>query len=334
MAFFRNKEIRKTVLLYSLCTAAATVPAMLWNTRFGLFTLLVCMVFVLIYLGSTYRRYRRLAELAGDIDRILHGSDPAISLDRYAEGELAILESEIQKMTVRLREQKQRLQEDKLYLADSIADISHQIRTPLTSINLLVQMLRQPDLPAQRKAALLRELQELLSRIDWMITVLLKISKLDAGTVAFKQDTVSLAELLKRATEPLLVPTELREQQLVIHADGCFTGDLGWTCEAVGNIVKNCMEHTPNGGTLKIHAAENALYAEITIEDTGTGIDKDDLPHIFERFYKGKDADDKSFGVGLALARMIVAKQNGTLKAENKQTGGALFTMRFYKTTI
>ncbi len=197
-----------------------------------------------------------------------------------------------------------------------------------------MQLLREPNLTEERKLSLARELLELLSRIDWLITTLLKISKLDAGTVQLKKEKVSLEDMLRRATEPLLVPMELREQTLTIHGEGTFTGDLAWTCEAVGNVVKNCMEHTKNGGEIAINASENALYTEITIADTGSGIDPEDMPHIFERFYRGKNSDNKSFGVGLALARTIITDQNGTIKAENRHTGGALFTIRFYKGTI
>ena len=181
---------------------------------------------------------------------------------------------------------------------------------------------------------LTNELYELLGRIDWLITTLLKISKLDAGTVSFNKETVSLETLIKRSCSPLLIPMELHGQELIIRADGNFYGDPAWTSEAVSNIVKNCMEHTPDGGRIEINAAENALYSEIVIKDNGTGISPEDLPHIFERFYKGKDSDGKSFGIGLALSRMIIAGQKGTVKAENRKNAGAMFTLRFYKGTV
>ncbi len=333
MRFLRNSEVRNALLLYGLCSTAATVIAYVWNRVFGLFTLIVCALLMLLYGITTYRRYRRIAELSRDIDRILHGDD-RLSIETYAEGELAVLHSEIHKMTVRLREQGQRLQQDKVYLADSIADISHQIRTPLTSINLLVSLLSDPDIADERRQQLTHELYELLSRIDWLITTLLKISKLDAGTVRFKKETLSLDALIRRACAPLLVPIELREQTLRVSAQGDFSGDIAWTCEALGNIVKNCMEHTPDGGSISVTAKENALYTQITIQDTGIGIAPEDLPHIFERFFKGKNADGKSFGVGLALSRTIITAQNGTVKAENSPSGGAAFTIRFYKGTV
>lgn len=333
MKLFRNPEVRNTLLLYGIVAVAATATAFIWEKRFGLFMLAVCVIFMLIYLFATYRRYKRISELAADINQILHG-DRQVAIEKYSEGELAILQSEIYKMTIRLREQQQSLQNDKIYLADSLADISHQIRTPLTSINLLVSFLSEPNITDERRQKSAHELYELLSRIEWLITALLKISKLDAGTVTFKTESISLDELLRKGTAPVLVPLDLRNQTLKVSAEGMFSGDVSWTCEAITNIVKNCMEHTSEGGIIEISASDNALYTEIIISDNGSGISAEDLPHIFERFYKGKDSDDKSFGIGLALARKIITVQNGTVKAENRMPKGAKFTVRFYKGTV
>lgn len=329
----KNHEVRKTLLLQILVAAVGFVVSAFIDQQAAVVTLILSALLILICWISTYMRYKKIQSLAGDINRLLHG-DNSISMDNYCEGELAILHSEIYKMTVRLREQQQKLINDKTYLADSIADISHQIRTPLTAINLLVQLLSQPDISSERRHQITQELFQLLSRIDWLITALLKISKLDAGAVQFKQEKVSMRTLIHKACEPLLVPIELRGQELSIQSTGDFCGDVAWTCEAIGNIVKNCMEHTPQGGKIEIEATENALFSEIMIKDNGTGISKEDLPHIFERFYKGKGSDDKSFGVGLALARMIITGQRGTLKAENRKRFGAIFTIRFYKGTV
>lgn len=333
MNLLKNKEVLRPLLLQLLFGAVASGFCFSVDMRAGQITAVLSLLLIAIYLVSTAKRYRRIAALAGDIDRLLH-KDQAISWDDYAEGELGILHSEIYKMTVRLRQQRQQLTEDKRYLADSLADISHQIRTPLTSINLLVQLLSEPDLPQERKLQLTHELYSLLSRIDWLITTLLKISRLDAGTVQFKKEKVTTEQLLKKACQPLLIPIELRGQQLSVCAEGQFMGDVAWTSEAVSNIIKNCMEHTPSGGSIAIEATENPLYTEILIRDNGSGIDRKDLPHIFERFYKGENADANSFGVGLALARMIVTGQNGTIKAENGKPAGACFTLRFYKGTV
>lgn len=333
MRFLRNKETKRTLLLLSAVALVASVTAFIWDIGFGIFTLSFAFIFLLIWLVTTKRRYDRIRELSCDIDRLLHG-DNRISLKKYSEGELAVLQTEINKMTLRLAEQQQQLKEDKVYLADSIADISHQIRTPLTSINLLVSAINDPGATPEQRSRLVRELLELISRIDWLITALLKISKLDAGTVSFKKEEKPLADLIKVSCAPLLIPIELREQILEVTAEGGFMGDLSWTAEAITNIVKNCMEHTPAGGRISVSAEENALYSEITVTDTGSGISAEDLPHIFERFYKGKDSDKNSFGIGLALARNIVISQNGTIKAENRSEGGARFILRFYKGTL
>lgn len=330
MSFLRNKEIRNEIIFAVGITVTVTIGTYLWNPACGVLVLVVCTILNSVHLANTYRRYRRIQELSFDINRILH-EDAHISFDKYEEGELAILESEVQKMVVRLREQQSQLLADKKYLADSIADISHQIRTPLTSINLLISFLSEPDITEEKRQKTIRELYELLSRIDWLITTLLKISKLDAGTIQLKKEMISMNALIKESVEPLLIPIELRGQEMKIEAQGQFVGDVNWTSEAIGNIVKNCMEHTSIGGSLLIKANENTLYQEIVIEDTGCGIAPEDLPHIFERFYKGKHSSDKSFGVGLALARGIINAQNGTIKAENKKEGGARFTLRFYK---
>jgi signal transduction histidine kinase len=302
------------------------------DTTFGVLAVCLCLVFTIAHFAVTYQRYRKIADLSLKIDGILHGND-SINLDDYSEGELAILQNEILKMLVMLREQSDALLKDKAYLSDSIADISHQIRTPLTSINLLLSFLSKPDLSDERRLKLVKELELLLSRIDWLVSTLLKISRLDAGTVTLRRETVQVSELIKRSVALINIPMELREQKIEIRMNGdeTYTGDLSWSVEAIENILKNCMEHTQNGGTISIDCSENALYTEIIISDNGRGIAVEDLPHLFERFYRGKNSGDQNVGIGLALARMIIINENGTIKAENKSVGGAKFTIRFYK---
>ncbi len=330
MKLLRNPEVWKTIIAYGILATVAFVVGISIDWRCGILVLALCTAWLGIYLYDMQKRYQKISDLSAEINKILHGSS-VILLDQFSEGELGILHSEIQKMVIRLKEQQSRMQQDKIYLADSLADISHQIRTPLTSINLLVSLLSEPNISEEKKQKLTHELYDLLGRIEWLINALLKISKLDAGTVQFKQEQITLEQLIEKSVAPLLIPIELRLQELDVKADGNFTGDVSWTCEALTNIIKNCMEHTSLEGRIEINALENALYTEITISDNGCGIAKEDLPHIFERFYKGKNSDNKSFGIGLALARMIITSQNGTVKAENQIEKGALFTIRFYK---
>ncbi len=333
MKFFRNPEI-KTSLLWHLLILTLTLCAGHFYAPSSLRLLAAVSVpYILTYYWMTWLRYRRLRQLSYDIDNMLHNQIP-IQFEKYREGELSILESELSKMTLRLSEQAQALENDKKLLADSMADISHQIRSPLTSSNLILSLLMEPQLPPGRRQKLLQELIQLLSRIDWLVEALLKMSKMNAGTACLQQTPVSVAELIRSAVEPLEIPMELRCQTFKVHAKtahASFTGDLSWSTEAVLNILKNCMEHTPPEGCIQVAYSENTIFTEITIEDNGPGFDKEDLPHLFERFYKGKNASDQSVGIGLALARMIISQQDGTLKAENRTEGGAKFTIKFYK---
>ena len=282
------------------------------------------------------RKYKKsLRRLSGEMDRILHGSGELV-LGSYEEGEISILRDEIYKMTVRLREQSETLTEDKEALADSLADISHQIRTPLTTLNLMTaRMMREGDDPEQRKR-ILREMNRMLERIEWLITALLKISKLDAGAICLEPADISMEGFLKKVMEPFEIQMDLRDQRCRIEgAEGMtFTADEAWTLEAVRNVVKNSLEYTPNGEALEISCEDNPLYTEISVSDSGPGIDPEDLPHLFERFYKGKNAGSSSFGIGLALAQSIMSRQNGVIRAENRKEGGSRFRIRFYKQTI
>ena len=288
-----------------------------------------------LYVYKLKKYKKSLRRLSGEIDRILHGSGELV-LGSYEEGEISILRDEIYKMTVRLREQSETLAGDKEALADSLADISHQIRTPLTTLNLMTaRMMREGDDPEQRKR-ILREMNRMLERIEWLITALLKMSKLDTGAIRLELTDISMEGFLKKVMEPFEIQMDLRDQRCRIEgAEGVkFTADEAWTLEAVRNVVKNSLEYTPDGEALEISCEDNPLYTEISVCDSGSGIDPEDLPHLFERFYKGKNAGSSSFGIGLALAQSIMSRQNGVIRAENRRQGGSRFRIRFYKQTI
>lgn len=335
MKILRNPEIRINFAVWILMALAFTGFCAWLDIRFGAAAAVFSLCLIVGFYRADCRRYGRLEEMSLEIDRILHGSS-YFDLSRFEEGELSVLSGEIYKMTVRLREQADALLKDRMYLADSLADISHQIRTPLTSINLIVDFLSEDELSREKRLKLTRELMMQLSRIDGLITALLKLSRLDAGAVQMAEDAVCASELVKRAADTIAIPMELRSQKLVIRTiqDGYFTGDPVWCAEAMGNILKNCMEHTPESGTITIVIQDNSLFTEFVISDTGNGFSEEDIPRLFDRFYKGKNSDENSFGIGLALARTIIRAQNGTIQAKNGKKGGAEFTVRFYKTTI
>lgn len=334
MKIFRNREFRIESAVILILTAVFSVIAAFIRPLSVLIIIIFGLCVYAVVFFSAKRRYACMEKLTDDIDKILHGHRE-IRIDDNLEGELSVLQNELSKMLIILNEQNDKLKDEKMFLSDSIADISHQLRTPLTSINLILSLLHEPDITEEKRLELLQKLSQLIARTDYLINVLLKISKIDAGTVTFEKEPTSVKVLIEKAVEPLEVALELKGQTLITEVeDEMFSGDIGWTTEAISNIIKNCHEHTPIGGTIKIKAESTPIYTEITVNDSGSGIDKDDLSHIFERFYKGKNSSDNSFGIGLALAKTIIAGQDGTIKASNGRNGGAQFTVRFYKQTV
>jgi signal transduction histidine kinase len=282
-----------------------------------------------VFFFFTRARYRNLARISKRIDQMLHSADQ-LELSGFDEGELSILQSEITKMTLRIREQNDALKKDKRYLADSLADIAHQLRTPLTSANLILSFLaKNPD--ERERKTFVRELEGLLMQMDWLITSLLKLSRLDAGVVAFQSECVNVGTLMASALKPLAIPMDLRniDVRITVPEDSTIRGDAGWLAEAAQNILKNCMENAEEHGKIEIICTDNALFTEITIRDNGAGFDNEDLPRLFDRFYRGKNASAAGYGIGLALCKMIVSEQGGTVTAKNHPQGGAVFALRF-----
>lgn len=331
IGFLRNPEVRSALLYAVVVTVVGSLAGMLVSPISALIVLLTGLLLGVPFFLWTRRRYRQMASLASVIDAILHGADE-MDLSAYSEGEFGVLRDELYKMTVRLREQADCLRADRARLADAMTDISHQLRTPLTAIRLNLSLLRDGTATASQRLTLLQETLSLLDRFDWLLDAMLKLSRIDAGVVSFQREMTGALALVNRAAQPLQIPMELHGQSLLIDipADLTLFCDPPWTAEALGNILKNCMEHMQAGGTLLVRATGNALYAEVIVEDDGSGIDPDDLPHLFERFYRGKDAPIQSAGVGLALTRTILAAQDGSVRAENRPAGGARFTIRLY----
>lgn len=329
----RNQELRRDGLILGAMTIFLTILSFYMSTIGCILVFAACFGFSCFHFLTEYRRYRRIGQLSADLDRLLHDGTP-LAIGAYSEEELSILAIQLQKMTLRLVESAEQSKADKAQLAESLANISHQLRTPLTAMNLTAAMLAQPELSPQRRQELTMELRNLLSRTDWLVESLLKLSKLDAGTVAMSREMVPLRELIDRSAAPLAVPMDLRDQKLAVRCDdSALTIDPVWTAEALGNILKNCMEHTPSGGTITVTAEKTALFTCITVEDTGPGFQESDIPHLFERFYKGSNGSQNSYGIGLALARTVVAAQNGTIQAMNGSTG-AKFVLKFYHQII
>ena len=239
------------------------------------------------------------------------------------------------KVTLRLKEANELLEQETQYLADAMSDISHQLKTPLTSMRMMNELLADPNLDEQTRLMFISQNKTQLDRLQWLVSSLLKFAKLDTKTADFKQEILSVKTLIQHAIEPLMIPLEIKEQQFIVQGDECkIVGDFHWTVEALTNIFKNAIEHTPVCGTIQVNIQKNPIYTEITIKDNGEGIDKEDLPYLFKRFYRGKNANRDSVGIGLAMAKSIINEQNGDILVESILGVGTTFKLKFYKLIV
>lgn len=287
----------------------------------------------MIFAVVTKRRYKNLNDLNDYLSLVCKGIYD-MNIDDNTEGELSILKNNLYKVITLLQSQNEYLKNDKLYLADSIADISHQLKTPLTSMMMMCELLENEESPDKRQE-FVAVINNQLSKMKWLITNILKISKLDADATEFKRDEVSISNVLDDSLKPFVLTAELKNIAIQNGAnDFVFNGDESWTVEAVSNIVKNCLEHTNYGGKIIIASGSTNLYNKLTISDNGCGIAEEDLPHIFERFYHGKNSSKDSVGIGLALAKTVFEKENASVSVESKQGRGSVFEIRFYKSIV
>lgn len=331
----RNREVRVYFIIAFIVSTIAAACIFFLNVLAGIISFIA---FVILFVSSIWfikREYGELEKLSGYLRRICNG-EYSLDIRDNEEGELSILKNEIYKVTLMLSKQGELLKKEKMQLADAISDISHQLKTPLTSMRVMSDLLSNNDLEAEKRIEFTNNIEMQLDRMQWLLTSLLKLSKIDAGTVSFKKDRVAVSELIRKSTEPLLIPIEIKNQTLVIEGGSnvSFTGDLYWTTEALINIIKNCIEHTGEDGRISIFFDENPLFTEIKISDNGSGIEKEDLPYIFKRFYKGKNAGEDSVGIGLAMAKTIVTSQNGDINVSSRKNEGTCFIIKFYKVTV
>ena len=331
----RNREIKLFICLLAAIGLIGTVVCFYIDDRAGMVALLALLLMVLISWGFTKWRYKQIETLSQYLQRIAGGEYELDIRDNY-EGELSILKSEIYKVTVTLSEQAELLKKDKVFLSNSISDISHQLKTPITSMSVMTDLLSDDSLPPDKRIEFTNNIRSQLERLQWLVASLLKLSKIDAGTIDFKKEPVNVKELIHKATEHLLIPMEIKELTLEITGDeeAQYIGDFNWSAEAIANIVKNCVEHTPRGGRIVASFNQTPFYTLITISDNGAGIYDRDLPYIFNRFYKGTNAANDSIGIGLAMAKSIVENQGGTITAASEEGQGTQFTIKIYQSIV
>lgn len=288
----------------------------------------IFMVWLCWYKKSEKEKIRRIEGLTAYLEDVNQGRETVLS---RREDAFSILEDEIYKTVGELRRTKEEACRERQNLADNLADIAHQLKTPIASMSLMVQLLQQEG-EIQGTREYLDRLENQIFRMEYLVASLLTLSRLDAGTLELEQKSLDAASVIIEACEPLEPQIREREQTLSvpqqIRAD--FKGDRHWTAEALSNLIKNCSEHAGKGGIITIKCHQNPLYTEILVADNGPGFEKDDIPHLFQRFYRGKNAGKDSIGIGLALSKSLIQCQNGILRADNGPYGGACFTVRFY----
>ena len=280
---------------------------------------------LLVYRSAQKRKASRLEELTSYLEQVNTGSPELLLSSR--EDEYSRLQDEIYKTVTMLYQTREEAIKAKASFAENLSNIAHQLKTPVTAMSLTTQMMKSGlagDYPEQ--------MEKQLGRLMHLEEALLLLSRLDAGTLPLEREAVDVFTVLTLAADNLLEMLSESDVAVDIPEMGAveIIADLDWTMEAVMNLLKNCMEHTPAGGTVRCSYVQNPLYTEIVIRDSGTGFTKEDLPHLFERFYRGQNAAKGGIGIGLSLSREIIERQNGTIRARNIPEGGGCFEIRFY----
>lgn len=293
-------------------------------------------VILILFIILTLSHLKKIYEDIKDMTDYVYNSSEGRRFEmknRNQDGQIGLLKTELIKMTNILKEKVWLLNNEKIFLNDTISDISHQLKTPMTSLVILNDLM-YADLPRKTKIEFLDKIKSQLNRMEWLVKSMLKLSKVEAKVIDFEKKEVKINELIKKAVAPNLIPMEIKDLELSLSGDenASYIGDINWSSEAFVNIIKNCIEHTPQGGKISISYDQNPLYCEVIIKDSGEGIDKKDLPHIFKRFYKAKTSKEDSVGIGLAMSKSIIESQNGDIYVNSEKNEGAEFHIIFHKT--
>lgn len=267
--------------------------------------------------------------LEGEYDMMLEGGD---------EGEFSILYNQLNLLVNRLIENIEKLKKEKEFLKNIVSDISHQLKTPLSSIIMLNElMISKEDMDEETKVKFLNKTSEQLTRMEWLIVNLLKIARIEAGAINYKIKNQPVIITINKAISPLKESANKKNQNIIIEEEGkvYLNHDSDWMTEAIGNIIKNAIEHTKDYGTISIEIKESPLLVNIVIRDNGAGIKKEELPYIFERFYKGKnEVKPISIGIGLTLSKSIIESNGGSISVKSTEGEGTEFTITFLKSII
>lgn len=297
------------------------------------FSIGLAVIVLLIFVKYNKAKDKKLKEITNYIEEI-NNKNYKLDIEDNTEDELSILKNEVYKTTVMLNEVAENSVNDKKSLKNSLSDISHQLKTPLTSMSVMIDnIVDNPEMDSETRVDFIKDIKREIININFLVNSLLKLSKLDADSVHFIREQVSIKDIIDEAIKNVSVLCDLKNINILVSGNDNVKifCDFKWQVEAITNIIKNCVEHSEVNSNLEIFYEENNIYSEIKIRDYGSGIDKQDLPHIFERFYKGKNSSSESVGIGLALAKSIIESNNGYISVESQVSNGSLFIIKYFK---
>lgn len=290
-------------------------------------------LFIIIMFFSYYSIYHRINRIVLASEKIVEG-DFSIKFESESEGLLSKLEHQFSQMSKRLELSFEALRNGKIFLKNMISDISHQLKTPLSSIKMFNELMDDKNIQDEDRIEFIKRSGIQIERMEWLIKNLLKLARIEAGAIEFNNEKAPILKTINNALSSL--EYKRREKGININVSGncniIFSHDIRWLSESLGNIIKNSLEHTNQGGHIEIALYESPVMIRITFKDDGEGISKEDLPHIFERFYRGKNNVHRTgTGIGLALAKSIIENEGGMISVKSEVGIGTEFTVTFIK---
>ena len=293
---------------------------------FGIASLSIFMRYVLI-------QEKELKEINEYIKEV-NNKNYSLKIEDNKDGELSRLRNELYKTTVILREAAENSEEEKEKLSIAIADISHQLKMPLTSIRIMLDNISDnPDMPQEIREDFIQDISKQVEHMSSLVISLLKIAKFDAGTIKMENEEIDAKKLIDSVINNLAILIEIKEIEVITKIDekAIFIADYKWQQEALTNILKNAIEHSQPKSNIYIIVENTSIFLKIKIKDEGQGIEQKDLKHIFERFYRAKNCNEDSIGIGLSLAKTIIEQNNGYIKATSEVGKGTLFEIKYIK---
>lgn len=299
------------------------------NTLYIFIIIIVLLIIFLIYIKNKDKDIKDITKYIEEINK----GNYELKINSISEDELSILKNEIYKTTIKLKEAYINTNNDKLSIKKSLEDISHQLKTPLTSILIMLDnLIDDPNMDINTRQDFITDIKRQVVNINFLVQNLLKLSKFDSNTIHFIKENNKLSNILKEAIKNVSTLCDLKDIKIIINGDDESTiySDFKWEVEALTNILKNSIEHTKDKKEILVDYNTNNVYSIIKIKDYGVGIAHDDLKHIFERFYKGKNSSPDSIGIGLSLAKAIINEDNGIISVESN-SNGTTFIIKYYK---